>query len=737
MVLNPYSAWLQIPPREQPPNDYQLLGIPVFEADAEAISTAARKRMVQAQMFASAGTAQDLTQLLEEIKGARSRLLDPETKAAYDLVLGADFAVPRPAASATPRLEAARQSRQPALPIAESPPRSEAAGTAALQTLRPKPPPLPALTAFPAPTIRPAALPSAAGREWNMPWMWTGFACLVLVNIGVFASFVALRPSAEKPPLLAQDAAPAAVGPAVEAPRLPISEMIPSEAATAPRPQPGEPSRGAGAQNPVPQSTDPGDVQPSPAAPVLPEESKPKPPPPLAESEKPAPQAPRSVAASAEPSPPPASELPLVSKVGKAAQIALPSFRTAGERAAYLKLVEKLLDEGVSLTLQPKGLETAGQQAQAARRLCDRDPRLAYSHGLVCIHYLKLEDAQVQFDAAAAMPGEPYLPAWQARIWLNVRRKGFAIAADQLLELAVHLEHAATAPADEASKRDCAAWIGHMIAYLQQPAGLSARETAQISQRDQAIAETLQDSRRAAYATGKQQVANQYEDLLQQLDQAGEQTLKRHDAQVDIEKDDIANKKERLRDQQDKLEMSAEQAKQWIDEQLAGFDKQLAQLEREYIKLEAEGRAISNSIQELKGQIGSLEMARGPKLNPSSDLETTIQGKKIAVERLSADYSVVEKLALAVREQAFGVLQKRAAAVARYQAATGQLVKQSDNLRKWNGILDKKDKNLPTSKAAKSAATKSLELKLRSVKTYVDVDLEAEKQRVLDSYPEP
>ena len=33
--FDPYHRWLGIPPREQPPNHYRLLGIDLFEADAD------------------------------------------------------------------------------------------------------------------------------------------------------------------------------------------------------------------------------------------------------------------------------------------------------------------------------------------------------------------------------------------------------------------------------------------------------------------------------------------------------------------------------------------------------------------------------------------------------------------------------------------------------------------------------------------------------------------------------
>ena len=42
--FDPYHKWLGIPPEEQPPNHYRLLGLPPFEADLDVIDAAAKAR---------------------------------------------------------------------------------------------------------------------------------------------------------------------------------------------------------------------------------------------------------------------------------------------------------------------------------------------------------------------------------------------------------------------------------------------------------------------------------------------------------------------------------------------------------------------------------------------------------------------------------------------------------------------------------------------------------------------
>ena len=40
-TFDPYPVWLAIPPEEQPPDHYHLLGLPLFEADPDTIEHAA------------------------------------------------------------------------------------------------------------------------------------------------------------------------------------------------------------------------------------------------------------------------------------------------------------------------------------------------------------------------------------------------------------------------------------------------------------------------------------------------------------------------------------------------------------------------------------------------------------------------------------------------------------------------------------------------------------------------
>lgn len=82
--FDPYHVWLGIPPEEQPPNHYRLLGLTLFEWSPEVIDHAADQRMAHLRTFQAGQNGHLSQQLLNEVSAARLCLLNPDKKAGYD-----------------------------------------------------------------------------------------------------------------------------------------------------------------------------------------------------------------------------------------------------------------------------------------------------------------------------------------------------------------------------------------------------------------------------------------------------------------------------------------------------------------------------------------------------------------------------------------------------------------------------------------------------------------------------
>jgi hypothetical protein len=89
--FDPYYQWLGIPPKDQPPNCYRLLGAELFETNPDVIESLADQRMAHVHSFQNGPHAEVSQKLLGEITAARLCLLNPAKKAEYDAKLRAQM----------------------------------------------------------------------------------------------------------------------------------------------------------------------------------------------------------------------------------------------------------------------------------------------------------------------------------------------------------------------------------------------------------------------------------------------------------------------------------------------------------------------------------------------------------------------------------------------------------------------------------------------------------------------
>ena len=89
--FNPYHRWLQIPPSEQPPSHYRLLGLVMFESESEVIDNAADQRIAHLRTVQSGPNGRLAQNIINEVSQARIVLLNAEKKAKYDAQLRAEI----------------------------------------------------------------------------------------------------------------------------------------------------------------------------------------------------------------------------------------------------------------------------------------------------------------------------------------------------------------------------------------------------------------------------------------------------------------------------------------------------------------------------------------------------------------------------------------------------------------------------------------------------------------------
>lgn len=91
-AFDPYLHWLGIRDPQRPPNHYRLLGLELFEGDAEVIGNAADRQMAHVRTYQGGRHAAESQRVLNELAGAKLCLLNPQKKSAYDAQLRAELA---------------------------------------------------------------------------------------------------------------------------------------------------------------------------------------------------------------------------------------------------------------------------------------------------------------------------------------------------------------------------------------------------------------------------------------------------------------------------------------------------------------------------------------------------------------------------------------------------------------------------------------------------------------------
>lgn len=148
--FDPYHIWLGIPPADQPPNHYRLLGLQALEENTDVIDAAANRQTTYLHEMAAGPNRKESQQLLNEVAAARRCLLNPEKKNEYDETLRTEAAA----------AEAAKAAVAP--PVAAAPPVAVPIARAVVPAAAPVAAPAPAPAVAPTPTSAVAPTVAAA-----------------------------------------------------------------------------------------------------------------------------------------------------------------------------------------------------------------------------------------------------------------------------------------------------------------------------------------------------------------------------------------------------------------------------------------------------------------------------------------------------------------------------------------------------------------------------------------------
>lgn len=383
-------------------------------------------------------------------------------------------------------------------------------------------------------------------------------------------------------------------------------------------------------------------------------------------------------------------------------------------------------------------LKAAQRHYEVAKELSPGNARVEYAYGLVLLKQLKNKEALAQFQAATKAPGEEYWPAWQALVWSHLVAKDYTEGYVRLTEFAKRL---AASNSDPSERQQAAEWIGQVISALQKSVDTVKQREALVRE-DETLKDVLGAALGPSLARGKSGV-NSLHALLEEDVQQTRQQAQAREAKENAEKQaQVAKNLETSEEKKEALKKTAEESKKYLEEQLVAFDKQLTRLERDYeflqkriLSLAASQLQINAEIQLLSSASQNQNQTRSPlaTANPAANEQRRALLEAMMVRyQAEADQTLAATMAVSQRAQA--LIGQKAVTIKQYERATGQILEQESSLNKWQERLKSDGEKLKAAPKAKLVPVTNKINQARSFRTYVNLDLPLERDRVLDSF---
>jgi len=402
--------------------------------------------------------------------------------------------------------------------------------------------------------------------------------------------------------------------------------------------------------------------------------------------------------------------------------------------------VDRLLEVGFDD--RPDSLRSARRIWKQARLRSRGDVRVDYAWGLVLRRHSRNEEAERRFLSAANRAKPAYIPARQAVVWLKLARGDYAQGLVQLEHLLRDLT-GGTAKRDPAARKAGARWVGRVLAALEK-VPLSKRDESKRAATMRRAEQLLTGTLRTAYDAGRKDVVKISERLEGERLKTRISAQEKQNQQEKAQRKDIASKKQSIDQRQSSLNLTAEQWKEWLEKRRKTANVSLQKQVKELNLLQQRRRAIARSLslaQQQRAKLLTIMQAASRRSRTPPLPAGRRRAADVTLARVQKDILNYQTRSLAtlqqmqgVRAQAAAVIRQYRAAVKKYESATGKIARKNATLNRWEKHLKQQERELNNS-GKLTPAEQRMELRLKRFSTYIEFDLKAEKQRLLNSFP--
>ncbi|HEY2252620.1 MAG TPA: hypothetical protein VGH74_16215 [Planctomycetaceae bacterium] len=403
------------------------------------------------------------------------------------------------------------------------------------------------------------------------------------------------------------------------------------------------------------------------------------------------------------------------------------------DKLKFAQDLRGLLLEG--MTADADSLAAAKRHFEAAHSALADDPRAPYAYGLSLLSHNKTKEALEQFRAASSISPAPFLPALQAIAWAHISSHDFAKGLPAVRDLARKIAETKGPWPTDHDRRHAAEWLGRMMGYLSGP-GKNPDQTGEIDKLAGDIDKLLTQERKEAYQRGVQSIAARHEKM--------QALAARPVAEVLAE----AEKKRReLLAAAQAADADLKRLENDIREITRPHDKQVADWSHELRTAATQHRRSAQDLAEAGEQVAYYSTpqahtqvrttGRGRYRRPVMSLRAeTAQEKKARETQLASARQRAQQAQSTfdqTRQQMTDIKSQRAQADAEYHKATAEKRPRISEARKKSRELAAHAHELEHN----SLTAEKIKSRVTAVETYVPLNFEIEKSRLLATLKSP
>jgi hypothetical protein len=387
-------------------------------------------------------------------------------------------------------------------------------------------------------------------------------------------------------------------------------------------------------------------------------------------------------------------------------------------RAAVLEILDSGLAESGSLIKA----KSAYERTSLLRR---DDSRIPYAWGLVLLKHHKAADAAKQFSVSAQQGDKSFLPAWKTLAWTHMllrdQSEGLEAAAALAVNLATRAAKADSVGKDPSEEELAAAqWLSDFLMAAKSMARTQS-EAENVESYSTQVESVFDGPLADAFEAGRETFSVRLKKLQAEAEQTQEKVRARKERKEQNRSEDIKSALENAEAEQADAKLLAEDAKTWLEETTRKIDRELGRLEKDYQFVSDQDKKLAQMVLETHKSMRFNELSRD---RPFVKQRKTLQLEEQLLKQQQARSSL--------SSQAFQIVQRgqqamvaRQQAVLKYQAATGQLVKQDAQLQRWKQRLDKEKDSLQESQDGSPVSRR-----LKSFRILLPFDIVAARQQL-------